>query len=223
MRDTAHRNLPCFTLCRKTTTNKHRASKLEHAPKTSLSSHFRTPSIAFLYFYLEEKFLLDCSLGHPNLMLRFPSPRHDPFFWKSKKKKKKKILESLLKKQVLQFPSTRSCLININCLKLSSILRFCSLFRHLIVLLIYIFYHLIISCRLNVRFNMQSCVHSFFFFFFGPIDRPTFTRGGRWETKHSMGMAQVSVWNLNIHNRQSNKEVFFGLVGICEYITSLGG
>ena len=68
---------------------------------------------------------------------------------------------------------TRSCLINTNCLKLSSILRFCSLFRHLIVLLIYIFYHLIISCRLNMRFHMQSCVHSFFC----PTDRPTFTRG----------------------------------------------
>ena len=59
--------------------------------------------------------------------------------------------------------------INTNCLKLSSILRFCSLFRHLILLLIYIFYHLIISCRLNVRFNMQSCAHSFFFL----PDRPT--------------------------------------------------
>ena len=29
---------------------------------------------------------------------------------------------------------------------------------------------MIISCRLNVRFNMQSCVHSFFFFL---PDRPT--------------------------------------------------
>ena len=84
----------------------------------------------------------------------------DPFFWKSQKKKNP---ESLVKKQVLYFTSTRSCLINTKCLKLSSILRFCSLFRHLIVLLIYIFYHLIISCRLNVRFNMQSCVHCFFF------------------------------------------------------------
>ena len=46
----------------------------------------------------------------------------------------------------------------------------CSLFRHLIVLLIYIFYHLIISCRLIVKSNMQSCVHSFFFFL---PDRPT--------------------------------------------------
>ena len=45
----------------------------------------------------------------------------------------------------------------------------------MIVLLIYIFYHLIISCRLNVPFNMQLCVHSFFFFC--PTDRPTFTRG----------------------------------------------
>ena len=41
---------------------------------------------------------------------------------------------------------------------------------------IYIFYHLIISCRLNVRFNMQSCVHSFYYFFFCPTDRPTFAR-----------------------------------------------
>ena len=187
MRDTAHRNLPCFTSCRKTTTNKQRASKLEHAPKTSLSSHFRTPSIAFLYFYLEEKFLLDCSLGHPNLMLRFPSPDR-PIF----------LEESLLKKQVLQFPSTRSCLININCLKLSSILRFCSLFRHLIVLLIYIFYHLIISCRLNVRFNMQSCVHSFFFFFC-PTDRPTFTRGRAMGNETFYGDGLTSVADLCQH------------------------
>ena len=105
-------------------------------------------------------------------MLRFPSPDRPIFMEKSKKKsKKKKIPEALVKKQVLWFTSTRSCLSNTNCLKLSSILRFCSLFRHLIVLLIYIFYHLIISCRLNVIFNMQSCVHSFFFFFF--TDRPT--------------------------------------------------
>ena len=111
----------------------------------------------------------------------------DPFLWKSKKKKvkKKKIPESLVKKQVLWFTSTRSCLSNTNCLKLSSILRFCSLFRHLIVLLIYIFYHLIISCRLNVRFNMQSCVHSFFFA--RPTDPPS-REGGQWETKHFMGI-----------------------------------
>ena len=35
--------------------------------------------------------------GHPNLMLRFPSPDR-PIFWKSQKKK---IPESLIKKQVL--------------------------------------------------------------------------------------------------------------------------
>ena len=38
---------------------------------------------------------------------------------------------------------------------------------------------------------MQSCVHSFFFFFFLP-DRPTdppLREEGRWETKHFMGMA----------------------------------
>ena len=117
----------------------------------------------------------------------------NPFFWKSKKKKKKKIQESLVKKPVLSFTSTRSCLINTNCLKLSSILRFCSVFRHLIVLLIYVFYHLIISRTLNVRFNMQSCVHSFFFC---PTDRPTHLheRGG-WETKHFTGMALVQKHN----------------------------
>ena len=47
----------------------------------------------------------------------------DSLFWKSKKKKKRNS-ESLVKKQVLKFSSTRSCLINNNCLKLSSILRF---------------------------------------------------------------------------------------------------
>ena len=50
----------------------------------------------------------------------------DPFFFG---KIKKKNSESLVKKQVLKFTSTRSCLIDTNCLKLSSILRFCSLFR----------------------------------------------------------------------------------------------
>ena len=108
-------------------------------------------------------------------MFRFPSPDRQ-FFWKSKKKKKNS--ESLVKKQ-----SRRSYLINTSCLKLSSILCFCSLFRHLIVLLIYIFYHLIISCRLNVRFNMQSCVHSFIFFFARPTDPPS-REGVRWETRH---------------------------------------
>ena len=96
-------------------------------------------------------------------MFRFFSPDRPIFLEKLKKKKKSRIT---CKDEV------GSCLINTNCLKLSSILRFCSLFRHLIVLLIYIFYHLIISCRLNVRFNMQSCVHSFFVFFFLP-DRPS--------------------------------------------------
>ena len=93
-----------------------------------------------------------------------------PFFWKSKKKNPR----ITCKEASNLIHSIRSCLINTNCLKLSSILRFCSLLRHLIVLLIYIFYRLIISCRLNVRFNMQSCVHSFFFC---PTSRPTFTRG----------------------------------------------
>ena len=90
-------------------------------------------------------------------MFRFPSSDRPIIL--EKQKKKKKIPESRVN----------------SCLKLLSILRFCSLFRHLIVLLIYTFYHLIISCRLNVRFNMQSSVHSFFFFC--PTDRPTFTRG----------------------------------------------
>ena len=35
---------------------------------------------------------------------------------------------------------------------------------------------------------MQSCVHFFFFFFARPSDPPS-REGGRWETKHFMGMA----------------------------------
>ena len=115
-------------------------------------------------------------------MLRFPSPDR-PIFWKSKKGK---LPESLVKKLVLKFTSTRSCLINTNCLKLSSILRFCSLFRHLIVLLVYIFYHLItkkgarnqvfiLSSPALTSTQIPSCVHSFFFFC--STDRPNFTRG----------------------------------------------
>ena len=114
----------------------------------------------------------------------FPITRPTYFF--GKVKKKEKIPESLVKKQALKLTSTRSYLINTNGLKLSAILRFCSLFRHLIVLVMYIFYHLIISCRLNVRFNTQSCVHSFFFPW--PTDPPSW-EGGRWETKHFFGMA----------------------------------
>ena len=48
-------------------------------------------------------------------------------------------------------------------------------------------YGLVKWIRLNVRFNMQSCVHSFFFFA-QPTDPPS-REGGRWETKHFIGMA----------------------------------
>ena len=58
----------------------------------------------------------------------------------------------------------------------------------------YIFYRLIMSCRLYVRFTMQSCVHSFLFFFARPTDPPS-QEGGRWETKHFMGMAKQEKWN----------------------------
>ena len=38
---------------------------------------------------------------------------------------------------------------------------------------------------------MQSCVHSFFFLFFARPTDPPSREGGRWETKHFMGMALV--------------------------------
>ena len=41
-----------------------------------------------------------------------------------------------------------------------------------------------------MRFIIQSCVHSFFFFFARPTDPPS-QEGGGWETKHFMGMALV--------------------------------
>ena len=47
-----------------------------------------------------------------------------------------------------------------------------------------------------MRFNVQSCIHSFFFCFL--LDRPTdppSQEGGRWETKHFMGMAKQEKWN----------------------------
>ena len=50
---------------------------------------------------------------------------------------------------------------------------------------IYIFYHLIISCRLNVRFNMQSCVHSFYYYFFLP-HRPTHLRESEGDGKRNI-------------------------------------
>ena len=54
-------------------------------------------------------------------MFRFPSLDRPIFV------EKKKNSESLVKKQVLEFTSTRSCVISTNCLKLPWILRFCSL------------------------------------------------------------------------------------------------
>ena len=69
-----------------------------------------------------------------------PITRTTHFFGKVKKNS-----ESLVKKQVPQFTSTRSCLINTNCFKLSSILRFCSLFRLLVIL--FLFSHLITNER----------------------------------------------------------------------------
>ena len=116
----------------------------------------------------------------------------------------------------LKFTSTRSCLINTNCLKLSSILLFCSLSRHLIVLLIYIFYHVIISCRLNVRFNMQSCVHSYFYFFFCPTDRPTFTRGRamRKETFYGHGLSGAQIKWTECKKWKRNSEKFNFLLNI---------
>ena len=127
------------------------------------------------------------SYGHPNQMLRFPSPDR-PIFEKVEKKIQNQ------KKQTLKFTSTPSCLIYTNCLKLS-ILRFCCLFRHLIVLLIYIFYHLTVSCRLKIWKSRPAftgtqtplCVHSFFLLA-RPTDPPS-REGGRLETKHFLGMA----------------------------------
>ena len=89
---------------------------------------------------------------------------------------------------------------------------------------IYIFYHLIIYCRLNVRFNMQSCVHSFFFFFC-PTDRPTFTRGRTmgnetfyWDglSKYEIARARGEVWRhvtmeakfLNLDNLSWRRQSF---------------
>jgi len=37
---------------------------------------------------------------------------------------------------------------------------------------------------------MQSCAHSFFFFFARPNDPPS-REGGQWETKHFIGMAKT--------------------------------
>ena len=99
-------------------------------------------------------------------MFRFPSPDWPIFLEKWKKKKKNSRITC---KEGTTLIYKHTILSNTNCLKLSSILRF--------VAFLDIFYHLIISCRLNVRFNMQSCVHSFFFFFARPTDRPTFTWG----------------------------------------------
>ena len=71
----------------------------------------------------------------------------DPSFWKSKKRKNS---ESLVKKQVLQFTSTRSFVI-VHVTKLS---------------------YLAARPSLALR-----TLHEFIFTFFCPPDRPTFTRG----------------------------------------------
>ena len=86
-----------------------------------------------MYLILVKAIPIKCFVSH--------HPTAPAFFFG----KVKKISESLVKKQVLYFTSTRSCLISINCLKLSSILRFCSLFRHLVVL--FLLYHVITNER----------------------------------------------------------------------------
>ena len=120
-------------------------------------------------------------------MFRFPLP-DEPIFGKSKKKNS----ESLVKKQLLQFTSTRSCLITTNCLKLSSRLRFCSLFRFgSPVPVIPSDYerkdHVIKLSYWHSEPFMCS------FLFFCPTDRPNFTRGNAMgnETFYCDGLTAV--------------------------------
>ena len=87
----------------------------------------------------------------------------DPFFWKKKIRITCKEASTLVYKHTI----------------LSLTLRFCSLFRLLIVL--FLLYHLITNERTFVLSSQAftgkqnpSCVHSFFFC---PTNRPTFTRG----------------------------------------------
>ena len=98
--------------------------------------------VNFFYWNLHQRF------GHPNKMFSFPSSDRPIFFFEIEKKKFQ-IRSS--KKRVLYFTSTRPCFINnwndvmslslINVYTTSFIKR---MFRHLIVVLIYIIYHLII-------------------------------------------------------------------------------
>ena len=93
----------------------------------SRASHSETSCDFYFRFFFQSDRLTQYQETH--LMLRpsqfnasFPIARPTHFFWKSKKKNK--IPESLVKKQVVEFTSTRSCLINTNyCLKLSSFLQ----------------------------------------------------------------------------------------------------
>ena len=89
----------------------------------------------------------------------------DPFFWKSRKK------NSICKEA--------STLVYTNCLKLSSTLHFCSLFRHLVVLfLLELKDHITKVSYLAARPSLAlRTLHVFFLFFFCPTDRPTFMRG----------------------------------------------
>ena len=128
-------------------------------------------------------------------MFRFPSPDRPIFFGKVTKKNS----ESLVKKQVLKLTSTRPCLINTNCLKLSWILHFCSLFRHLVVL--FLLYDLVpsdyerkdhvtkLSYLAAQPLLALRTLHVFIFFLPDrPTDPPSRERG-RWETKQFIGMA----------------------------------
>ena len=114
-----------------------------------------------------------------------------------------------------------------SCVKLSWILRFCSLFRHLVVL--FLLHHLITNERTtNQAFVLRSpafagtqnpsCVY---FYFFCPTDRPTFERGramGK-ETFYWDGLInrewghyrEISYWGLDCANNffktKGNKKI----------------
>ena len=139
------------------------------------------------------RYFIFCS-GHPHKMFRFPSPDRPIFFGKVKKR-----IRITCKEAVTLVYKHTILLINTNCLKLSSILRFSGIFRHLVVL--FLLYHLVtnegarnqaflLSSPVFTGTQNPSCVHSLFFA--RPTDPPS-REGGRWETKHFIGMASALI------------------------------
>ena len=116
----------------------------------------------------------------------------DPFFWKSKKK----VQNHLWRSKFFSLQAHDLVLLTPVVLNYHRYFVFCSLFRHLVgkscsCYTIWLWTKgprnpFVLSSPAFTGTQNPSCVHSFFFAW--PTDPPS-REGGRWKTKHFIGMA----------------------------------